>query len=126
MGATFGERTSHCAGSGLATHFYALLLPRLLAHRTISRFPKKWCTAFREPLQRTVTVVTLPIPRALHCDGPLVGSAIYRHTYRHREVPFFMRFFEQRDGRDACDGRLRAYSKEGALLYFVGFLTPST
>src|SRR5215216_4521901 len=30
------------------------------------------------------------------------------------------------DGHDAHDGPLRAYSRQGAHLYFVGYLTPST
>jgi hypothetical protein len=42
-----------------------------------------------------------------------VGSAIYRHTYRHREKPFSMRFSTWCDGRDACDGRFQAFSRQG-------------
>ena len=35
-------------------------------------------------------------------------------------------FYLQYDGHDAHDGHLRAYSRQGALLYFVDSLTPST
>ena len=75
---------------------------------------------FREPLHfivRTVTVVTLPTPMQFLSDGPLPGSAIYRHAYRHRDKPFTMRFSERRDGRDACDG---------GLLEYLGTVIPSS
>ncbi len=37
-----------------------------------------------------------------------------------------MRYSRYRDGHDAHDGNIRAYSRQGAHLYFVGSLTPST
>jgi len=78
-----------------ASLFVALVLPMLPARRTVSRLRKECPTPFREPLQfivMTVTVVTLPTPMLFLNDSPLSGSAIYRHTYRHREKPFSMRF----------------------------------
>jgi hypothetical protein len=69
--------------------------PHAPAHRTTSHLRIEWRTPFREPLQfivMTVTVVTLPTPMRFLSDSPLSGSAIYRHTYRHREKPFSMRF----------------------------------
>jgi hypothetical protein len=59
----------------------------------------------------TVTVVTLPISMRFLCDGPLLGSAIYRHTYRHRAKPFSMPFSRRCDARDACDGEMQVFSK---------------
>jgi hypothetical protein len=47
-------------------------------------------------------------------DSPLPGSAIFRHAYRHRDKLFSMRFSVRRDGRDACDGRLQAFSRQEA------------
>jgi hypothetical protein len=46
-------------------------------------------------------------------DSPLSGSAIYRHTYRHREKPFSMRFSEWCDDDDARDGELQGESCGG-------------
>ena len=63
-----------------------------------------------EPLHlivTTATVVTLPRSKEFLYDGPLLGSA----TYRHREKPFSMRFSEWRASRDACNSSLRAYSR---------------
>jgi hypothetical protein len=70
-----------------------------LSHRLSS--PERVPHPCREPLHfivTTVTVVTLPMSRGFLRDGPLLGSAIYRH----REKPFAMQFFEWCDD---CDGR---------------------
>ncbi len=54
------------------------------------------------------------------------GPSYHRHGYRHRENGLGKRSSRRRDGDDAHDGPLRAYSRQGALLYFVGSLTAST
>ena len=50
----------------------------------------------------------------------------HRHIHRHREKGLGKRFSRYRDGHDAHDGHLRAYSRQGMRLYFVGSLTLST
>ncbi len=51
------------------------------------------------------------------------GPSRNRHGYRHRSNALPKRLTRYRDGHDAP---LRAYSRQGAHLYFVGSLTPST
>ena len=53
------------------------------------------------------------------------GPSRHRHAYRHRGKGLGKRFSLYRNGHDAHDGHLRAYSRQGALLYFVDSLTPS-
>jgi hypothetical protein len=48
------------------------------------------------------------------------GPSRHRHVYCHRGKGLGKRFSRYRDGHDAHDGRLRVYSRQGALLYFVG------
>jgi hypothetical protein len=54
------------------------------------------------------------------------GPSRHRHRCRHREKGLGKRFSRYRDGHDAHDGHLRAYSRQGALLYCVDSLTAST
>ena len=77
----------------------------------------------------SVTVVTLPVFIGLLRDAAYTLSRLpsrHRHGYRHRRNALPKRLTRRRDGDDAHDGHLRAYSRQGALLYFVGSLTPST
>ena len=48
------------------------------------------------------------------------GPSRYRHGYRHRGKGLGKRFSRYRDGDDARDADIRAYSREGMRLYFVG------
>jgi hypothetical protein len=48
------------------------------------------------------------------------GPSRHRYGYRHREKGLGKRFSRYRDGHDAHDGPLRAYSRQGAHLYFLG------
>ena len=48
------------------------------------------------------------------------GPSRHRHGYRHRGKGLGKRFSRYRDGDDAHDGPLRAYSREGVHLYFLG------
>jgi hypothetical protein len=79
-------------GCRLAPRFVALLrscdsvlpTPHIIVPRRVCR------SVFRGPLQfiiTTVTVVTRPICRGFLRDGRLLGRAMYRHTYHHREKP---------------------------------------
>jgi hypothetical protein len=54
------------------------------------------------------------------------GLSRHRHIHRHREKGLGKRFSRYLDGDDAHDGPLRACSRQGVHLYFVGYLTPST
>jgi hypothetical protein len=54
------------------------------------------------------------------------GSSRHRHGYCHRRNALPKRLPRRRDGDDAHDGPLRAYSRRELRLYFVGSLTPST
>ena len=54
------------------------------------------------------------------------GPSHHRHGERHRRNALPKRLTRCHDGHDAHDGPLRAYSREGVHLYFVGYLTPST
>jgi hypothetical protein len=53
-------------------------------------------------------------------------ASYHRHVHRHRVNCIGKPLPRYHDGRDAHDGHLRAYSRQGAHLYFVGSLTPST
>ena len=54
------------------------------------------------------------------------GPSRHRHGERHRRNVLPKRLPRYRDGDDAHDADIRAYSRQGALLYFVGSLTLST
>ena len=54
------------------------------------------------------------------------GPSRHRHGERHRRNALPKQLPRYRDGDDAHDGHLRAYSRQGALLYFVDSLTDST
>jgi hypothetical protein len=54
------------------------------------------------------------------------GRSYHRHSYRHRRNALPKRLTRRRDGDDAHDGPLRAYSRQRVHLYFLGSLTPST
>jgi hypothetical protein len=54
------------------------------------------------------------------------GPSYHRHPYRRRGKGLGKRFSRYRDVHDAHDADIRAYSRQGAHLYFVGSLTPST
>jgi hypothetical protein len=47
------------------------------------------------------------------------GPSRHRHGYRHRRNALPKRLTRYRDGHDAHDGPLPAYSRQGALLHFV-------
>src|SRR5215208_6088690 len=87
-------------------------------------------TPFREPLQFIViavmSVMSGPFPytyrvfyMTLNC-WCIRGPSCHRHGHRHRGKGLGKRFSRYRDGYDAHDGHLRAYSGQGAHLYFVG------
>jgi hypothetical protein len=48
------------------------------------------------------------------------GPSRHRHGYRHRRNALPKRLTRSRDGDDAHDDELRAYSRQVAHLYFVG------
>ena len=50
----------------------------------------------------------------------------HRYGERHRRNSSPKRLTRRRDGDDAHDADIRAYSRQGMRLYFVGSLTPST
>jgi hypothetical protein len=110
--------------------FVALTLTMLPAHRTVSRLYSRVSHPIREPLQFIVIAVmsvmsgTFPDTYRVfyltvnrwHIQGP----SRHRHRYRHRENGLGKRFSRYRDGHDAHDGHLRAYSRQEVHLYFVG------
>jgi hypothetical protein len=53
------------------------------------------------------------------------GTSRHRHVYCHGGNRVGKRLPRRHDGNDAHDGHLRAYSRQGVRLYFVGSLTPS-
>ena len=93
-------------------------------------------TPFREPLQFIVIAVmsvmsgTFPYTYGVFYvtikSWRVRGPSRHRHGYRHRRNALPKRLTRRRDGDDAHDGHLRAYSRQGMRLYFVGSLTPST
>src|SRR5918994_1410398 len=48
------------------------------------------------------------------------GPSRHRHPYRHRGKGLDKRFSRYRDGHDAHDADIRAYSRQGRRLHFVG------
>jgi hypothetical protein len=89
-------------------------------------------TPFREPLQFIVIAVmsvmsgAFPDTYGVFYMTVNCGCVWGPSCHRHRGKGLGKRFSRYRDGDDAHDGHLRAYSRQGALLYFVGSLTPST
>jgi hypothetical protein len=107
----------------------------LPAHRTTSHL-RRVPTLFREPLQFIVIAVMSVISGTFpDTNGVLSvtinswrvrGPSRHRHGERHRGKGLPKRLTRRRDGDDAHDGHLRAYSRQGVHLYFLGYLTPST
>jgi hypothetical protein len=91
---------------------------------------------FREPLQFIVIAVmsvmsgTFPDTYGVFYmtvnRWRIKGPSRHCHGYRHREKGLGKRFSRYRDGHDAHDGPLRAYSRQGMRRYFFGSLTAST
>jgi hypothetical protein len=87
-------------------------------------------TAFREPLQFIVIAVmsvisdTFPDTYGLFYvtinSWRVRGPLRHRHGERHRRNALPKRFTRYRDGDDAHDADIRAYSRQGMRLYFVG------
>jgi hypothetical protein len=64
----------------------------------------------------SVTVVTIPISMRFACDGPRwawASPSLHRHGGRHEGNGLDRRFSRRRDGDDACDDDLWAFSKGG-------------
>src|ERR671921_2553948 len=86
-------------------------------------------TPFREPLQFIVITVmgvmsgTFPYTYGLFYvtinSWRVRGPSRHRHGERHRRNVLPKRLPRRRDGDDAHDADIRAYSRQGALLYFV-------
>ena len=53
-------------------------------------------------------------------------ASYHRHVHRHRVNRIGKPLPRYHDGRDAHDGHLRAYSRQGMRRYVVGSLTLST
>ena len=123
-------------GSGSASHFDGLMLPMFppIAPPFVSR--AECHTPFREALQSLVMsiigVICGTFPDTYGVFYMTVdcwctrGPSRHRHGERHRGKDLGKRFSRYRDGHDAHDGDLRAYSRQGVHLYFVDYLTPST
>jgi hypothetical protein len=79
-------------GSGAASLFHGLMLPRLLAHRSISRLRKECRHPFREPLHfiviavMSVMVVTPPLPMGFCVTLPLLDPSNL-HLPLHSSLP---------------------------------------
>jgi hypothetical protein len=92
-------------------------------------------TPFREPLHfiviTVISVMSGAFPHTYRVSYMTVkrwcvrGPSRHRHGERHGEIGLPKRLTRRRDGNDANDGHLRAYSRQGVRLYFVGSLTPS-
>ena len=54
------------------------------------------------------------------------GPSRHRHGERHRRNALPKRLTRYRDGHDGHDDDIRAHSRQGVHLCFVGSLTPST
>src|SRR5919112_4307009 len=86
-------------------------------------------TLFREPLQFIVIAVmsvmsgTFPYTYGVFYmtvnSWRVRGPSRHRHGERHRRNALPKRVPRRRDGDDAHDADIRAYSRQGALLYFV-------
>jgi hypothetical protein len=115
-----------------ASPFVALTLPMLPAPSTISRLYSRVAHPFREPLHSIVMSVISVI--CLYLKGCSVtvnswhvrGPSCHRHIYRHCGNRRDKRLSRYHDGCDAHDDDIRAYSRQGVHLYFVGHLTLST
>jgi hypothetical protein len=111
-------------------------VPILSDHHTISHLQEKYRYPFREPLQFIVIAVmsvtndTFPYTYGVFYvtinSWRVRGPSRHRHGERHRRNVLPKRLPRYRDGDDAHDADIRAYSRQGALLYFVGSLTAST
>ena len=119
-----------------ATGFVGLVLPRLPVHHIISHLREEWRTSFRISLQ-SIVITVMSVMSGTFSDTYGVfyvtmncrrvrGPSRHRHGERHRRNALPKRLPRRRDGHDAHDGPLRAYSRQGMRLYFVGSLTPST
>ena len=110
-----------------ASLFDGLAHPILSAHHSISHLKIGCCHPFREPLQFIVIAVmrgTFPDTYGLFCvtikSWRVRGPSRHRHGEHHRRNALPKRITRYRDGHDAHDGHLRAYSREGVHLYFLG------
>ena len=116
--------------------FVALTLPMLPPIAPSLSSNKSAATPFRKPLLFIVIVVMSvmggPFPDTYGVFYMTVdcwrvrGPSRHCHGERHVETGLPKRLTRRRDGDGAHDGHLRAYSRQGALLYFVDSLTPST
>ena len=98
--------------------------------------PEECVHPFREPLQFIVIAVMSVISGAFPDTYGVFyvtinswrvrGPSRHRHGERHRRNTLPKRLTRYRDGDDAHDADLRAYSRQGMRLYFVDSLTPST
>jgi hypothetical protein len=84
-------------------------------------------TPFREPLQFIVIAVisgsfpdTYGIFYVTINSWRVRGPSRHRHGERHRRNALPKRLTRRRDGDDDHDGDIRAYSRQGMRLYFVG------
>ena len=110
--------------------------PYVPAHRTISHLQKECGHPFREPLQLIVIAVmsvisgTFPDTNGVFYvtinSWRVRGPPCHCHGYRHRRNALPKRLTRRCDSDDAHDDELQVRSRQGALLYFVGSLTPST
>jgi hypothetical protein len=106
------------------------------AHRAVSRLQGRVTHPFREPLHFIVIAVmsvisgTFPDTYGVFYvtinSWRVRGPSRHRHGERHRRNALPKRLPRYRDGDDAHDGHLRAYSRQGMRRYFVDSLTPST
>jgi hypothetical protein len=95
--------------------------PHVPAHRTISHLQKECGHPFREPLQFIVIAVmsgmsgTFPDTYGVFYmtvnRWRVRGPSRHCHGYRHREKGLGKRLTRRRDGDDAHDADIRAYSR---------------
>jgi hypothetical protein len=111
------------AGSRLATHFYALLLPMLPARALSLLSQESGAPPFRKPLQFIVITVmsvmwiTFPYTygvfyMTVNCRW-VWGPSSHRHGGRHGEIGLGKRYSRYHDSHDAHDGGLREFSRQG-------------
>jgi hypothetical protein len=144
------SETQHLAAAGVCLFSYLLktepegysdglcrtCAPYVPTHRTISHLQKECGHPFREPLQFIVitvmSVMRSPFPDTYGVFYMTVnrwctwGPSRHRHGERHRRNALPKRLTRRRDGDDAHDADIRAYSRQGMRRYFVGSVTPST
>ena len=88
-------------------------------------FKKRAATPFRKPLQ-FIVIVVMSVMRGTFPDTDGVfyvtinswrvrGPSRHRHGYRHRVKGLGKRFSRYRDGHDAYDADIRAYSRQGCI-----------